>query len=38
MSHAAALEGGFLPNVDEEEQKIFTPAELVLYKYTVEYR
>jgi hypothetical protein len=28
MSHAAALEGGFLPAMDEEQQKRFTPSEL----------
>ena len=38
MSHAAALEGGFIPTMDEEQQKRFTPSELLLYKYAVEYR
>ena len=38
MSHAAALEGGFLPIMDEEQQKRFTPSELLLYKHAVEYR
>ena len=38
MSHAAALEGGFLPSMDEEQQKRFTPSELLLYKHAVEYR
>jgi hypothetical protein len=38
MSHAAALEGGFLPKMDEEQQKRFTPSELLLYKHAVEYR
>ena len=38
MSHAEALEGGFLPKMDEEQQKRFTPSELLLYKHTVEYR
>jgi hypothetical protein len=38
MSHAATLEGGFLPNMDEEQQKRFTPSELLLYKHAMEYR
>ncbi len=40
MSHAAALEGGFLPKMDEEQQKRFTPSELLswLYKHAVEYK
>ncbi len=38
MSHTAALDGGFLPKMDEEQQKRFTPFELLLYKHTVEYR
>jgi hypothetical protein len=38
MSHAAALGGGFIPTMDEEQQKRFTPSELLLYKHAVEYR
>jgi hypothetical protein len=38
MTHAAALEGGFLPEMDEEELKRFTPTELILYKHAQEYR
>jgi hypothetical protein len=38
MSHAAALDGGFIPKLDEEQQKKFTPLELLLYKHAVEYR
>ena len=38
MSHAEALECGFLPKKDEEEQKQFTPSELLLYRHAVEYR
>ena len=38
MSHAEALEGGFLPKMDEEQQKRFTPSELLLYRHAVEYR
>ena len=38
MSHAAALEGGFLPKMTEEKQKWFTPTELLLWRNTVEYR
>ncbi len=38
MWHTAALDGGFLPKMNEEQQKRFTPSELLLYKHTVEYR
>ena len=38
MSHSEALEGSFLPKMDEEQQKRFTPSELLLYKHAVEYR
>ena len=38
ISHAEALEGGFLPKMDEEQQKRFTPSELLLYRHAVEYR
>ena len=36
--HSEALEGGFIPKMDEEEQKRFTPSELLLYKHALEYR
>ena len=38
MSHTGALDGGFLPKMNEEHQKRFTPSELLLYTHTVEYR
>ena len=38
MLHSEALEGGFIPKMDEEEQKRFTPSELLLYKHALEYR
>ena len=38
MSHAAALEGGFIPKMNKEQEKRFTPSELLLYKHAVEYR
>ena len=38
MSHAAALEGWFLSKMSEEEQKLFTPTELLLWRHAVEYR
>ena len=38
MSHKDALEGGFLPSMTEDEQKRFTPSELLLYKHALEYR
>ena len=36
--HSEALEGGFIPKMDEEEQKRCTPSELLLYKHSLEYR
>jgi hypothetical protein len=33
-----AIEGQFLPNMTEEEQKRFTPSELLLYKHAIEYK
>ncbi len=38
ISHTEALDNGFLPKMDEEQQKRFTPSELLLYKHAVEYR
>ncbi len=38
MTHEDALEGGFIPSMTEEEQKQFTPTELLLYKHALEYR
>ncbi len=38
ITHTEAVEGGFLPVMDEEEQKQFTPRELLLYKHALEYR
>ncbi len=38
MTHAEALEGRYLPNMSEEEQKRFTPSELILYKHALEYK
>ncbi len=38
MTPTEAVEGGFLPVMDEEEQKQFTPSELLLYKHALEYR
>jgi hypothetical protein len=38
MTHKGALEGSFLPSMTEEEQKLFTPSELLLYKHALEYR
>ncbi len=38
MSHKDVLEGGFIPSLTKEEQKLFTPSELVLYKHALEYR
>jgi hypothetical protein len=38
MSHSQALEVGFIPKMDEEEQKRFTPSELILYRHALEHR
>jgi hypothetical protein len=38
MSHSEALEGGFIPTMNEEEQKRFTPLELLWYRHALEYR
>ncbi len=38
MTSTEAVEGAFLPVMDEEEQKQFTPSELLLYKHALEYR
>ncbi len=35
MTHKDALEGWFLPSMTEEEQKRFTPSELVLHKHAL---
>ena len=38
LLHFEALLGGFIPKMDEEEQKRFTPSELLLYRHALEYR
>ena len=38
MTHTEAIAGQFLPTMDEEERKRFTPSELILYKPALEYR
>ena len=38
MTHAEALEGRFLPDLDEEQRKRFTPSELIIYKHAQDYR
>jgi hypothetical protein len=38
LLHSEALEGCFIPKMDEEEQKRFTPSELLLYRHALEYR
>ncbi len=37
ISQFEALEGGFIPKMDEEEQKRFTPSDLLLYRHALEY-
>ena len=38
LLHSEALQGGFIPKMDEEEQKRFTLSELLLYRHALEYR
>ncbi len=41
MTHAEALDGKFLPDLDEEQRKRFTPSEdseLIMYKHAQDYR
>jgi hypothetical protein len=38
MTHKDALKGGFIQSMTEEEQKRFTPSELLLYKHALDYR
>ena len=38
MTHAEAIEGRFLPDMDNEQRKIFTPSEIILYKHALEYK
>ena len=33
MTHTEAIEGRYLPNMSEEEQKRFTPSKLILYRW-----
>ncbi len=35
MTHAKALGRGFIPEMDVDEQKKFTPSELLLYKHVL---
>ncbi len=38
MTHSEAIEAVFFPNMSEEEQKRFTPSELIFYKHALEYK
>jgi hypothetical protein len=38
MSHSEARAAEFLPDMDAEEKKRFTPSELLIYKHALEYR
>ena len=38
MTHAEAIQGQFLPDMDEEQRKRFTPSELIMYKHALEHR
>jgi hypothetical protein len=37
MSHSEARAGEFLPDMDAEEQRRFTPSELLIYKHALKY-
>jgi hypothetical protein len=38
MTHAEALDGKFLPDLDEEQKKRFTPSELIMCKHAQDHR
>jgi hypothetical protein len=38
MSHSEALDTGFIPMMDEEEQTRITPSEKLLYRHALGYR
>jgi hypothetical protein len=38
MLYSEALQGGYIPKMDREKQKRFTPSELLLYRHSLEYR
>ena len=38
MTHAEALDGKFLPYLDEEQRKRFTQTELIMYKHAQDFR
>ncbi len=38
MTHAVTIEGQFLPDMSEDEQKRFTPSGLILYKHALDYK
>ncbi len=38
MSHETAIEGGFQPDMSEDDRQRFTPLELMLYKHALEYK
>ena len=38
MTHDEALDGKFLPDLDEEQRKRFTPTELIMYKHAQDFR
>ena len=38
MTHAEAIVGRFLPDMDDEQRKRFTPTEIIMYKHALEYR
>jgi hypothetical protein len=38
MTHSEAINGQFLPDMDEEQRKRFTPTQLILYKHYQDFR
>ncbi len=38
MTQGVAIEGGFLPDMSEDDQRKFTPSELILYQHALDYK
>ncbi len=38
MTHSEAIDGQFLPDIDEEQRKRFMPTQLILYKHAQDFR
>ncbi len=38
ITHAEALKGMFLPYLDEDQRKRFTPTQLIMYRHAQDFR